>query len=197
MPETDVRTESPRLPVPVPKNYDQARVEGNFWPKFKRICSRVPGAADILALYYYMASGAAPVKHKLSVVATLAYFIMPIDAIPDFLGPLGYTDDVAAAMGLIAFIGTGVMAPYRKHARKWLRGEVGLEAEAGVASGSASQAAAEAERAGESSAPESGILDVEAEIVEPARGEPQDDPADDGSDSHDAENGKDAPNVPD
>lgn len=202
MPETEVKTESPRLPVPVPKNYDQARVEGNFWPKFKRVCARVPGAADILALYYYMASGMAPVKHKLAIVATLAYFIMPIDAIPDFLGPLGYTDDVAAAMGLIAFIGSGIMAPYRRHARKWLKGEVGLEADGreGVTASSAPPAAAKAERpggsgevpvSGGSGASESEILDVEAEIIEPAQDKPQ------GSPGEEADREKDARNVPD
>lgn len=114
----------PKPPIPIPAEYDRERVEETFWPKFKRVAAVVPGVADILALYYYMQSEKAPLQHKLSVLATLAYFIMPLDLIPDFLGPIGYVDDIAVAMGLITFIGTDVMKPYRQYARKWLRGQV-------------------------------------------------------------------------
>lgn len=117
----------PALPVRIPRKYDENRVREGFWPKFKRIASKVPGSAEILALYFYLNSDVAPLQHKISIIATLAYFIMPFDLIPDFL-PLGYTDDVAAALGLIKFIGSDVMRPYRVYARKWLRSEIGPEA---------------------------------------------------------------------
>lgn len=114
----------PKLPARIPKDYDERRVRREFWPKLKRTIGRVPGLADVLALWYYLNSDRAPWKHKLSIVATLAYFILPIDAIPDILGPLGYTDDIAVALGLIRFIGSDLMYPYRLYARKWLKGEV-------------------------------------------------------------------------
>lgn len=41
-----------------------------------------------------------PTRTILMVLGALAYFISPIDAIPDFLFPLGYTDDVAV-IGLV------------------------------------------------------------------------------------------------
>lgn len=116
-----------RLPIEIPQKYrDPQRVKQDFWPKLKRTASKVPGVADILALYFYLNSDRAPVSHKISIVATLAYFIMPMDVVPDFLGPLlGYTDDVALALGLIRFIGSDVMRPYRVYSRRWLRGQVG------------------------------------------------------------------------
>ena len=116
-------TEPPALPVPIPKSYDEKRVNANFWPKLKRVAAMVPGVSDVLALYYYMNSGKAPLKHKISILATLAYFIMPLDAVPDFIGALGYVDDVAVALGLIKFIGSETMKPYRDYAKRWLRGE--------------------------------------------------------------------------
>ena len=90
-------TVPPALPVPIPKSYDEKRVNANFWPKLKRVAAMVPGVSDVLALYYYMNSEKAPLKHKISILATLAYFIMPLDAVPDFIGALGYVDDVAVA----------------------------------------------------------------------------------------------------
>lgn len=120
----------PGLPMKIPREYDEKHVRAGFWPKFKRVAAKVPGASDILALYFYLNSDLAPLQHKISIIATLAYFIMPIDLIPDFLGPLGYTDDVAAALGLIKFIGSEVMQPYRSYAKKWLKSETGAEAKA-------------------------------------------------------------------
>ncbi len=115
----------PQLPIPIPKDYDRRRVEENFWPKLKRVARSVPGISDILALYFYLNSDVAPLKHKISIVATLAYFIIPLDLIPDYLGPIGYVDDVAVALGLIQFIGADVMKPYRTYARKWLNEGMG------------------------------------------------------------------------
>lgn len=131
----DQPTEPPALPVPVPDDYDQRRVEEDFWPKLKRVAAEVPGVSDLLALYYYMNSDQAPFQHKVAVVATLAYFIMPVDALPDFFGALGYTDDLAVALGLIRFIGSEKMQPYRKYARRWLKGELSGEASQGGARG--------------------------------------------------------------
>ena len=122
---TDAPKEPPPLPVPIPKNYDDRRVEENFWPKIKRVAAKVPGVADVLALAFYMNSRHAPLEHKVSIMATLAYFVLPIDLIPDFLGVIGYTDDIAVALGLIKFIGSEIMRPYRLYARRWLKGEVG------------------------------------------------------------------------
>lgn len=114
----------PLPPIPIPEDYDEERVEANFWPKLKRVASGVPGVSDILALYFYMNSDKAPLQHKVSILATLAYFIMPLDLLPDFMAALGYTDDVAVALGLIKFIGSDIMKPYRLYARKWLKGDL-------------------------------------------------------------------------
>jgi uncharacterized membrane protein YkvA (DUF1232 family) len=122
---TEKIDQPPGLPIPIPKKYkNREYVEQNLWPKLKKIAARVPGVSDLLALYFYMNSEKAPLQHKISIMATLAYFIIPMDLIPDFLGMLGYTDDLAAAMGLIKFIGSDVMKPYRVYARKWLKSKV-------------------------------------------------------------------------
>lgn len=112
----------PKPPIPIPAKYDKEHVEKNLWPKVKRIAAKVPGVSDVLALYFYMNSDVASLQHKASALASLAYFIIPIDLIPDILGPIGYVDDLAVVSGLIAFIGSEVMKPYRAYARKWLSG---------------------------------------------------------------------------
>ena len=59
-------------------------------------CSVIRSA---ITLYVLLRESDIPAWAKVSIVAALAYFICPIDAIPDFL-PGGYIDDLAA-MGLL------------------------------------------------------------------------------------------------
>ena len=39
------------------------------------------------------------------ILGALAYFISPIDAIPDVLFPIGYADDAGVIMAVVAFLG--------------------------------------------------------------------------------------------
>ena len=50
-------------------------------------------------------------------MAALAYFVLPTDAIPDFLGVLGFTDDAAVFAALIAVIGKNLKAEHKDAAR--------------------------------------------------------------------------------
>lgn len=54
-----------------------------------------PMIEQIYALYFMMLSSETPMKSKLMIVGALLYFVSPMDAIPDLLGPLGFSDDVA------------------------------------------------------------------------------------------------------
>lgn len=38
--------------------------------------------------------GEVPLKDKAIVIGALGYFILPLDFIPDIMGPMGYTDDI-------------------------------------------------------------------------------------------------------
>ena len=58
-----------------------------------------------LWLYYAYKSPETPVAAKAVILGALGYFVMPIDAIPDILPVVGYTDDLgvlAAAVGAVA-----------------------------------------------------------------------------------------------
>lgn len=53
-----------------------------------------------LTLYALFLASSVPGWAKVSIIAALAYFISPIDAIPDFL-PGGYVDDLGVMMLLL------------------------------------------------------------------------------------------------
>lgn len=76
------------------KNYS----DENFLSKVKSAVKKA-GANVIykaLQLFYVTQNPACPTKVKAAIFATLGYFIMPLDIIPDFAPVVGYTDDATA-----------------------------------------------------------------------------------------------------
>src|SRR6476660_5241272 len=77
---------------------DEARVKRDFWPKARRLASKLPFAEDLLAAYYCAFDRQTPFQVKAALMGALTYFVLPFDAIPDMLPFLGYTDDAAVLL---------------------------------------------------------------------------------------------------
>lgn len=58
----------------------------------------------VLLLYYTLQKDNVPLKAKSVIIGALGYFIAPIDAIPDFIPIMGYTDDFGALMMALAMV---------------------------------------------------------------------------------------------
>jgi uncharacterized membrane protein YkvA (DUF1232 family) len=59
-------------------------------------------APDLFVLLSRLAlDGRVPVGTKAKVVAGIAYFVSPLDMVPDFLGPPGFLDDVVVAAWIL------------------------------------------------------------------------------------------------
>ena len=78
--------------------WSEATVKRDVFPKLKRVLANVPFAEDVLAAYYCAFDPATPVKAKGILIGALAYFIMPVDMVPDFILGLGFTDDMAVLL---------------------------------------------------------------------------------------------------
>ena len=77
-----------------PSNYSDSA----FWTKVKRFAKKAGAKVIYLALmlYYAMISSETPVWAKTVIVSALAYFICPVDLIPDTIPVVGFSDDLAA-----------------------------------------------------------------------------------------------------
>jgi uncharacterized membrane protein YkvA (DUF1232 family) len=100
--------------------YSEEMVREGFWPKLARVLSRVPFAEDAIAAYYCAFDPATPVKVKGILLAALAYFILPIDVLPDFIVGLGFTDDMAVLFTAINLIRNHMTPAHRDRAREAL-----------------------------------------------------------------------------
>ncbi len=79
-------------------------VREGFWPKMARFLARVPFARQALAAWYCAFDPATPGRVKGMLLAALAYFVVPVDLIPDLLPGLGFSDDLtvlATTIGLV------------------------------------------------------------------------------------------------
>ena len=71
--------------------------EPGFLKKVARFAARLgaPAVRQLYALYYLYKSPTTPKRAKMIILGALVYFFSPLDSLPDLLGPLGFTDDIA------------------------------------------------------------------------------------------------------
>ena len=96
---------------------DQARVEAGFWDKLRRTIPRIPFLDELVAAYYCATDPATPLKAKAILYGALAYFILPIDIVPDFILWLGFTDDAAVLYAAIRTVRSYMTDSHRLQAR--------------------------------------------------------------------------------
>lgn len=80
-------------------------VEEGFWPKVRKMLGKVPFTEDLCAAYFCAMDDQTPTRVRGILLAALAYFIMPVDMIPDIVTGFGFTDDatvIATAIGLVS-----------------------------------------------------------------------------------------------
>lgn len=105
------------------------KVRREFWSKLKRAMGRLPFATDLVALYYCATDPATPTRAKALMFAALAYFIMPVDLIPDFVVFFGFTDDAAVLAMAIGLVRAYLAPRHYEAAERRLR-EMGAQAAA-------------------------------------------------------------------
>jgi len=99
---------------------DQARVESGFWPKVRRVARRVPFLDEALAAYYCTLDPKTPIQAKAVLMAALAYFVMPVDVIPDFIAGFGFTDDATVLYAALRTVGRYIRDDHRAEAKQVL-----------------------------------------------------------------------------
>ncbi|MEM0907206.1 MAG: YkvA family protein [Pseudomonadota bacterium] len=100
---------------------DERTVRAGFWKTFKRAVRQIPFSHDLVAAYYCAMDPAVPLRVRATLLAALAYFVAPIDAIPDFLVGVGFADDATVLLTAIAMVATHITERHRDRARDALQ----------------------------------------------------------------------------
>jgi uncharacterized membrane protein YkvA (DUF1232 family) len=99
-----------------------------FWRRAKRAAANLPFAEDLLAAYYCAFDRDTPLHVKTALVAALAYFVLPFNAVRVVLPVLGFTEDAAVLVTALRLVGGHVQPIHREAARRALAS--GLDGEA-------------------------------------------------------------------
>jgi uncharacterized membrane protein YkvA (DUF1232 family) len=106
-----------RALVPSVMRLNEQRVARGFWPKIRRVAAGVPFAGEALAVWFCARDEETPIAAKGMMMAALAYFVLPTDAVPDFIAGLGYTDDAAVFAAMLALVGKNLKPRHRAAAK--------------------------------------------------------------------------------
>ena len=84
------------------------------------VARQVPFAEDAVAAFYAALDPEVPSVQRFMIWGPLLYFIMPLDAVPDFIPLVGFADDAAAIGAMIAAVGKVITGAHRAKARETL-----------------------------------------------------------------------------
>lgn len=110
-----------RALVPAVQRVNEVRVRRGFWPKIRKVATRIPFAPEVVSVWYCARDPKTPTAAKGMMLAALAYFVLPTDAIPDVLAGIGFTDDAAVVAALISLLGANLKPRHREAAGEALR----------------------------------------------------------------------------
>jgi uncharacterized membrane protein YkvA (DUF1232 family) len=98
-------------------------VREGFVAKAKRYLNRMPLAKETVAMYFCMLDPETPLWVKGTAAAALAYFILPLDALPDIMPVVGLSDDASVLAAALTAVSAHVTDAHRARARAWMAHE--------------------------------------------------------------------------
>lgn len=100
-----------------PEEAREERVRAGLWTSVKRAARAIPFMEDVIAAWFCAIDPTTPRRVRLTLVAALAYFVAPVDLVPDLLPLIGFTDDAGVLLAAIALVGGHIRDEHREKAR--------------------------------------------------------------------------------
>lgn len=94
--------------------------DDGFWSKIVKYAKKAGSEVieKALWLYYSAQRPDTPLWAKTTIYGALAYFVLPIDAIPDALPVVGYSDDLGILAGALAAVSMYIDENVKKQAQE-------------------------------------------------------------------------------
>jgi len=99
------------------------QIRRRFWSTFRKAARFIPFSEELVAAYFCAFDPTTPARVRAVLIGALAYFVMPFDAIPDFIAGLGFTDDATVLLAAIGLVRAHITPVHREAARRALAGE--------------------------------------------------------------------------
>lgn len=88
------------------RDFSGSYSEGGLWDKLRRHARKAGRHLVELALqlFYALKDPGTPLWARTVIVGALGYFISPVDAIPDIIPVIGYSDDLGVLVAAVATV---------------------------------------------------------------------------------------------
>jgi uncharacterized membrane protein YkvA (DUF1232 family) len=98
----------------------EQKVRRGFWKTLRRAAGHIPFADEVVAGYFAATDPQTPGRVRTLLLGALAYFVLPLDMIPDFLAGVGFTDDATVLLATLALVRAHIRPEHREAARRVL-----------------------------------------------------------------------------
>ena len=108
-----------------PEEEQKKTIRQKLMTTVRKAARQVPFMEDVVAGYFCALDPATPSKMRATVLASLAYFVLPLDVIPDFLIGIGFGDDATVLLAALAMIRSHMRPDHYQAAKEALKdGEI-------------------------------------------------------------------------
>ena len=103
--------------------YSKEYSEDSFWEKVKKYALKAGKEVieKALMLFYCLQDKDTPMWAKTIIVASLGYFICPVDAIPDVVPVVGFADDLGVLVAALAMVAAHIKEEHKQKAKETLK----------------------------------------------------------------------------
>ena len=108
------------LPPEDTVNAEHKKVHEGFRRTLRRATSQIPFTHDLVAAYYCATDPGSPFHVRAALFGALAYFVTPLDTLPDVLVGVGFTDAAAVLLGTITMVAAHIPPAHRARAKTML-----------------------------------------------------------------------------
>jgi uncharacterized membrane protein YkvA (DUF1232 family) len=105
---------------PSPMNVSEY-TRSSLWPKTRRMLGRLRFLRQVIAIYYCAIDRGTPWAARGFALLAVAYFLVPIDLIPDWIPAIGFVDDGFIIAAAIRILGRYVTDEHCRMANAWPR----------------------------------------------------------------------------
>lgn len=102
-------------------NYQDHYSKESFFDTIRTHFAQIPFAREALALYFCLTDQSTPIWVKSLIIGGLGYVVMPLDAIPDVVPVVGWSDDLAVIGLIISSIQAHLREEHWQQADEWIK----------------------------------------------------------------------------
>lgn len=111
------KTHHPDPEIIGPAESHESRVRSRFWKTVKKAIATIPFIDEVVAAYYCALDPETPASVRATLFAALAYFVVPLDIVPDFILGFGFSDDITVLVTAISLVRRHIGERHRIAAR--------------------------------------------------------------------------------